>query len=49
MIDEERGAGAHSVTWDGITDVGRLAPSGMYFYRLISGEETLTKKLLVLR
>jgi hypothetical protein len=41
--------GRHSVTWDGRNDEGRGVATGIYFYRLEGPEETLTKKLVLLR
>ncbi len=42
-------SGTHHVTWNGIDTHGQTVASGMYLYRLISGEYTETKKLLLLR
>lgn len=44
LVDGKLSAGAHSLTWekDG-------TPSGIYFYKLTSGNLTATKKLVVLR
>ncbi len=40
--------GPHAVTWDGRTDDGREAPSGVYFYRLqLNGESSVRKMMLV--
>ncbi len=34
LVDEERSAGPHDVVWDGTTDDGARAASGVYFVRL---------------
>jgi PKD repeat protein len=49
LLDEPRGAGDHAVEWDGRDKEGRLAPPGVYFYRLSSGGNTLDRKMLLLK
>jgi hypothetical protein len=44
LADETLAAGPHRVVWDG-AGVG----SGVYFYRLHAGDETVTRKLTVLK
>ncbi len=34
VADSWRAAGPHRVAWDGSTATGRMAPAGVYFYRL---------------
>lgn len=45
---ERRAAGPGEVRWDG-TREGRSAPAGLYLYRVSTGEEAATGKLLRLR
>ena len=42
-------AGRHRVHWDGRDDEGRPLASGVYLYRLVTGEGMLTRKLTLLR
>jgi len=42
-------AGDQRVMWGGTDSQGGLASSGVYFYRLTAGEQTLTGKLMLLR
>ena len=42
-------AGPHSVTWDGRDDAGSSVSSGVYFYRLRASNQTLTRKMLLLK
>jgi hypothetical protein len=41
--------GTHEVAWRGLDTAGRQASSGVYFYRLVSGKETISKKMVLLR
>jgi hypothetical protein len=42
-------AGRHSVVWDGTNNAGRAVGSGVYFYRLRAGKETVSRKMVLLR
>jgi hypothetical protein len=42
-------AGKHDLSWNGTDDAGRPVGAGVYFYRLAAGNQTLTRKLLVVR
>jgi hypothetical protein len=42
-------AGAHSVTWDGRDDSGKLVSSGVYLSRLTSGTRIATGKMLLMK
>jgi hypothetical protein len=42
-------AGRHRVTWDGRRDDGTRVPSGIYFVKLVAGEQALIQRLLLLR
>ncbi len=42
-------AGHHSINWNGADDKGKAVASGIYFYRLKSDGEVVTKKMLILR
>ncbi len=46
---EEQAAGTHTVTWDGVDDAGRAAPSGVYFYRLETDGYDETKRMTLIR
>ncbi len=41
--------GSKIVRWDGRSHSGQPMPSGLYFYRLATGEATLSRKMLLLR
>ena len=42
-------AGYHQITWDGTNSMGIQVPSGMYFYKLESEHQTLTKKMVLMK
>jgi hypothetical protein len=49
LVDEEYPAGYYTVDWDGTTDAGRAAASGIYFYRMETENYSATKKLMLLK
>ena len=42
-------AGYHSVHWDGRTDSGESVGSGIYYYRLISGNYRISQKMILVK
>jgi hypothetical protein len=42
-------AGTHEALWDGRDEAGRTASTGIYFYRLQVGKETISRKMALLR
>jgi hypothetical protein len=49
LVTEELAAGRFDYAWDGRNDAGRRVDSGVYLYRLRSGEKTESKKVLLLK
>jgi 3-phytase len=49
LLDAPLDPGAHQVRWNGTDDVGRLAASGIYFYQLVSGGFSQTRRMVLLR
>ncbi len=49
LLGEPLAGGDHRVSWDGRNDDGRPVRSGVYFYRLRAGGETITRKMTLLR
>jgi len=45
----EQGPGRHSVQWDGRSDDGKTASSGLYLYRIEAGSETVTNCMVLLK
>ena len=49
LVDGERPAGPHAVTWDGRDDHGRAVNAGVYFYRLEGFGQARLRRLVWLR
>ncbi len=49
LVDEAMEAGHHTVSWDATDNSGNAVSSGVYFYRMVSGEQADRKKMLLLR
>jgi len=45
LLDQEQPAGAHTVAWDGLDESGNPVASGIYLYRIRSGDFSLAKKM----
>lgn len=46
---EERGEGPHAVLWDGLSDSGARAASGVYFYHLSADGMELNRRMVLLK
>ena len=46
LVNESLPAGLRTVTWDGTGDGGSPVSKGIYFYRVVAGENTVTSKIL---
>jgi hypothetical protein len=44
-----RAAGPHSVRWEGRDELGRPAPAGIYFARLVAARKAIVKRFAVVR
>jgi hypothetical protein len=49
LKQEVLAAGSHEVSWDGRDASGQPVPSGLYFYRLVTEEGTLSRKAVLLK
>ncbi len=49
LVDGERSADSHTVTWDGANDAGQRVASGTYFYRLETDARTLSQTMTLLK
>ena len=49
LVSEYQEAGSHEITWDGADDRGRAVASGVYLYRLKTGNQQLSRRLVFVR
>jgi len=49
LTDEFHAAGRFEVTWDGKDDAGRTVGTGVYLYRLVSGQKSMVKKMILVK
>lgn len=49
LVDEYQAAGVYEQTWDGHNASGQTVSSGVYFYRVTSGNFVDTKKMMLLK
>lgn len=49
LVNQNLGAGEHTVSWRGEDDLGRKVASGVYMYRLQSGSHTTVRKMMLVK
>jgi len=49
LVDRELAAGRHELDWNGRDDRGRLLPSGVYLYRLVTTDREETRRMTLVR
>ena len=49
LVDRQMSAGQHQVDWHGTNSQGENLGSGMYFYRLETGERVETRKMMMVK
>lgn len=49
LLDKTVPAGLHAATWDGTDQLGRSVASGLYIYRLTSGDRQLFRRMVLLK
>ena len=49
LVNEFLEAGNHSIKWNGRTEQGSEATSGIFFYRMVSGDYAETKRMILLK
>ena len=49
LVDEQKPTGTHNVVWNGKTEFGSEAPSGVYFYSFVTKQYSKTRKLTLMR
>ena len=49
LVNESKSAGNYSVVWKGLDNNNKKVASGIYFYRMKSGNYTSTKKMILMK
>jgi hypothetical protein len=49
LVDQDLPAGAHRVTWDGVSDTGQAVASGVYYCRLSAGDTREARRMVLLK
>jgi polyhydroxybutyrate depolymerase len=49
LVNQNQTAGIHQQFWDGRNDMGKIVPTGVYFYQLRSGDFSATRKMLLMQ
>ncbi|MBI5402998.1 MAG: T9SS type A sorting domain-containing protein [Ignavibacteriae bacterium] len=49
LLNQKLNAGTYSVKWNGINDIGENVSSGVYFYRMVSNDFAMTKKMILVK
>jgi len=49
LVNEAKEAGNHSVVWKGTDNNGRSVSSGIYYYKMIAGKYSSTKKMIMMK
>ncbi|MDZ4122235.1 MAG: T9SS type A sorting domain-containing protein, partial [Candidatus Cloacimonadaceae bacterium] len=47
LVNSNHAAGSHTAVWNGLDESGKAVSSGLYFYRLSSNNQVITKKMLL--
>ncbi len=49
LVNQQQAAGNYTVRWDGRNDFGQHVSSGVYLYRLVTGQFSQVRKMVLLR
>ncbi|MFH2037429.1 MAG: T9SS type A sorting domain-containing protein [Candidatus Zixiibacteriota bacterium] len=49
LVDENQSSGNHAVIWNGTDGNGEPIASGIYFYRMVAGEFTQSRKMMLIK
>ena len=49
LVNNKVLSGNHTAVWNGRNDFGNSVPSGVYYYRLVAGSNSITKNMVLLK
>lgn len=49
LINDHKNTGIYKIEWNGKNNKGEMVPSGVYFYRIIAGDLSETKKMILMK
>jgi len=49
LVNENKPSGSYNIQWDGNSDSGGKVSSGVYFYSVKSGDQELTRKMVMIK
>ena len=49
LVDEWKNSGEYTVAWDAKNTFGKAVPSGVYYYRIVTGSFTSAKKMICVK
>ncbi len=49
LVDETQPAGTHTIVWDGKNESNQAVSTGLYFYRVRTGDHEESKKMILLK
>lgn len=49
LVNDQQGVGTYEVQWNGLNEQGQKMPSGVYLARIVSGKQSETIKMLLLK
>ena len=49
LVNSHLGPGRHVIRWDGRDDAGRGMPNGVYFYRVVTADDRVVRKIVLAR
>jgi len=49
LINDHKNTGIYKIEWNGKNNKGEILPSGVYFYRIVAGDLSETKKMILMK
>jgi flagellar hook assembly protein FlgD len=49
LAEGSKQAGTHTLSWDGRDEMGAAVSTGLYFYKLTDGNNSVTKKMALMK